>query len=115
MSATIDVDLDELEAMAAAARAAGDGLPFSHVLTGDCSAALGSAGVAAVLGEVTVHLARRVDLALELLGRLASLPADFAAGMRAVDDGLAAQAGGGAAGAGGHGVGRPGVAVEVGR
>ena len=97
MVATIDVDLEALEGMAAAVRTAGEGLAFSHLLTGDCSAALGSGGVAGVLGEVTVHLARRVDLALELLGRLAALPTEFVSGMRAVDEGLAAQAGSSAA------------------
>jgi hypothetical protein len=97
MAATIDVELEALEGMAAAVRTAGEGLAFSHLLTGDCSAALGSGGVAGVLGEVTVHLARRVDLALELLGRLAALPTEFVSGMRAVDEGLAAQAGGSAA------------------
>lgn len=97
MAATIDVDLEALEGMAAAVRTAGEGLAFSHLLTGDCSAALGSGGVAGVLGEVTVHLARRVDLALELLARLATLPTEFVAGMRTVDEGLAAQAGGSAA------------------
>ena len=97
MAATIDVDLEALEGMAAAVRTAGEGLAFSHLLTGDCSAALGSGGVAGVLGEVTVHLARRVDLALELLGRLAALPTEFVSGMRAVDEGLATQAGGSAA------------------
>jgi hypothetical protein len=97
MAATIDVDLEALEGMAAAVRTTGEGLAFSHLLTGDCSAALGSGGVAGVLGEVTVHLARRVDLALELLGRLAALPTEFVSGMRAVDEGLAAQAGSSAA------------------
>ena len=95
MTATIDVDLEALEGMAAAVRTAGEGLAFSHLLTGDCSAALGSGGVAGVLGEVTVHLARRVDLALELLGRLAALPVEFAAAVRSVDGELAAQAGNG--------------------
>ena len=92
MTATIDVDLEALEGMAAAVRTAGEGLAFSHLLTGDCSAALGSGGVAGVLGEVTVHLARRVDLALGLLGRLAALPVEFAAAVRSVDGELAAQA-----------------------
>ena len=100
MTATIDVDLDALEGMAGATRTAGEGLAFSHVLTGDCSAALGSGGVAGVLGEVSVHLARRVDLALELLGRLAALPTDFVRGVRAVDDELAAAAAAAAAAGG---------------
>jgi len=91
MSVTIDVDLEALEGMAATARTARDGLPFSHVLTGDCSAALGSRGVAGVLGEVTVHLARRVDLLLELLERLTATATAFAAGVREVDAQLAAQ------------------------
>ncbi len=92
MSVTIDADLEALEGMAATARTARDGLPFSHVLTGDCSAALGSRGVAGVLCEVTVHLARRVDLTLELLERLAAIATAFAAGVREVDAQLAAQA-----------------------
>ena len=92
MTATIDVDLEALEGMTATARTARDGLPFSHVLTGDCSAALGSRGVAGVLGEVTVHLARRVDLLLELLERLTATATAFAAGVREVDAQLAAQA-----------------------
>jgi len=92
MTATIDVDLEALEGMTATARTARDGLPFSHVLTGDCSAALGSRGVAGVLGEVTVHLARRVDLTLELLERLTATATAFAAGVREVDAQLAAQA-----------------------
>ena len=92
MSTTIDVDLEALEGMAATARTARDGLPFSHVLTGDCSAALGSRGVAGVLGEVTVHLARRVDLTLELLERLTATATAFAAGVREIDAQLTAQA-----------------------
>jgi len=102
MTATIDVDLEALAGMAAAVPTAGEGLAFSHVLTGDCSAALGSGGVAGVLGEVSVHLARRVDLALEMLGRLAALPVEFVRSVRAVDDELSARAGAGAEGEGGR-------------
>ncbi|TWX40979.1 hypothetical protein ES689_06220 [Frigoribacterium sp. ACAM 257] len=88
---TIDVDLDALRAMAAAAGDVGEGLTFSHVLTGDCSAALGSGDVAEVLREVSVHLARRCELALDLAGRLATLPREFAEGVRAADAALAAK------------------------
>lgn len=115
MTGTIDVDLEALEGMAAAVRTAGEGLAFSHLLTGECSAALGSGGVAGVLGEVTVHLARRVDLVLELLGRLAALPVEFAAGVRSVDGELAARAETGAgAGAGARAGAGAGSAASVG-
>jgi hypothetical protein len=105
MTATIDVDLDALEGMAAAVPSAGEGLVFSHVLTGDCTSALGCGAVATALSDVTGRLGRRAELLGDLLGRLGALPAEFAVGLRAVDECLAGQAAGGAAGGGGAGVG----------
>jgi hypothetical protein len=115
MTATIEVDLEALEGMTVAVRAAGEGLQFSHLLTGDCSAALGSGGVAGVLAEVSVHLARRAELASELVGRLAALPAEFVSGMRAVDEGLAAAAAGGGSLGGGGSSGGGGAEAGAGR
>ncbi|NIJ04789.1 hypothetical protein [Frigoribacterium faeni] len=100
MTATIDVDLEALEGMAAALATASEGLPLSHALTGDCTSVLGCGAVAAALSEVSLHVARRADLVVELIGRLAALPAEFAAGLRLVDESLATQATGATADAG---------------
>jgi hypothetical protein len=98
MTTGVSVDLDALGEMAEVMAHARDDLPFSHQLTGDCTAALGSGEVAAALAEVSRHLARRVDRLVAAITDAARLPRLFVVELRSADEALAAVAGASAGG-----------------
>jgi len=98
MTTGVSVDLDALGEMAEVMAHARDDLPFSHQLTGDCTAALGSGEVAGALSEVSRHVARRVDRLVSAIAEAARLPRRFADELRSADDALAAVAGASAGG-----------------
>ncbi|MBD8727699.1 hypothetical protein [Frigoribacterium sp. CFBP 13707] len=110
MTTGVSVDLDALGEMSEVMAHARDDLPFSHQLTGDCTAALGSGEVAAALAEVSRHLARRVDRLVAAITDAARLPRRFAEELRAADESLA----GVAAGTAGVAAGTAGLAGAVG-
>ena len=104
MTTGVSVDLDALGEMAEVMAHARDDLPFSHQLTGDCTAALGSGEVAAALAEVSRHLARRVDRLVAAITDAARLPRRFAEELRATDESLVGVVAGRAGAAGTAGV-----------